>query len=69
MPNDICVLKMKSAISMNDYVQTIDLADIGDFAGQNCVISGWGLTGQYKYMCVTLYHIESGQREIINDYY
>ena len=52
-PNDIAVLELKSALEFSDSINKIEMADEGEgnFAGDKCVISGWGLTNAGK--CIT----------------
>ncbi|CAG2224542.1 Trypsin beta,Trypsin delta,Chymotrypsin-like serine proteinase,Trypsin alpha,Chymotrypsin A,Trypsin delta/gamma-like protein CG30031,Chymotrypsin B [Mytilus edulis] len=45
-PNDIAVIELESPLELNENVDKVDMADEdGDFAGVECVISGWGQTG------------------------
>nr|KAG5695068.1 hypothetical protein BaRGS_032561 [Batillaria attramentaria] len=45
-PNDIACMKTSSTISFNSHVSAISFDNGGSWAGQSCVLSGWGrLTG------------------------
>ncbi|CAC5399727.1 Chymotrypsin-like serine proteinase,Trypsin delta [Mytilus coruscus] len=44
-PNDIAVLELESALPFSSSIAKIEMADDeGDFAGDKCMITGWGLT-------------------------
>merc|ERR1712168_165826 len=43
MTKDIALLKLSKPFKLDDYVQTIPMAEAGeDFTGQTCVLTGWG---------------------------
>lgn len=42
LDNDIMLIKLSSAATLNSYVQTIALPSSCASSGSNCLISGWG---------------------------
>lgn len=42
LDNDIMLIKLSSAASLNSYVQTVSLPSSCASSGTSCLISGWG---------------------------
>ena len=44
--NDIAVVKLKTAVQFNNYIQPVALAskDIGNLVGHKSTLTGWGFT-------------------------
>merc|ERR1711931_595241 len=56
MTKDIALLKLSKPFVLDDYVQTIPMAEAGeDFTGQTCVLTGWGLPFYFQmFLILTL---------------
>ena len=44
LQNDICLLTLDTPLEFNENAKSIPLDTVGPISGQNCTVSGWGLT-------------------------